>query len=264
MKRLAGVLVFFIVVLFMVSCQKVESKTEEVTAGKKKETGKAVVVLFDLTASTKKVRNVAFDSFRKVLSAISYGDVIVAAKITESSITEPDIPVKEVFPKFVPVDNWGNPTDNDFLVKAARKKADKDIALKKDSILKAVEGFIFAGDARKTDIISSLHVAERIFSTYKRDRSILVILSDMIEDSNVYNFERENLTARRIEEIIRRERFRKRIPDLRGVKVYIVPAGTLNTRRYFSIQNFWLRYFRECGANLAKENYGSPLLIFNE
>ncbi|NOZ70000.1 MAG: hypothetical protein GXP46_12340 [Deferribacteres bacterium] len=253
-------LVFFV----FASCQQTESKLEKIVFGKEeKKTSKTVVVLFDLTGSTKKYRSIAFDSFKRVLSSIGHGDVIVAAKITESSITEPEIPLQETFPEFIPLDRMGRPTDNEFLKRAAKEKADNELVDRKKKILEEIRGVFFAGDAKKTDIISSLHVAARIFKAYRRDKSILVILSDMIEDSSVYNFEKENLTEKRIEEIIRKERHRKRIPDLRGVTVYIVPAGDLNTKRYFSVQDFWLSYFKECGASLSKENYG-PLLVFNE
>ncbi len=252
--------IFFLillVVLFSLSCEKI--KTDD-----KKIQQKTVVVLFDLSGSTKDFRSVSFETFKKILSGVTHGDVIVATKITESSIVEPEIPVKEPFPEFVALDKTGRPTDNNFLIKQAKQEVDNKLANKKDEILKIVKDFLFAGNARKTDIMSSLHVAERIFKNYAHDKAILVIFSDMIEDSDVYNFENENLTQKRIEEIIKKEGIRHGMPELSGVKVYVVSAGKLSTDRFFAIQNFWLRYFKECGANLSKENYGSSLLNFNE
>ncbi len=58
----------------------------------------------------------------------------------------------------------------------------------------------------KTDILSSLHVAERVFKQYKNKKNILVIFSDMIEESDDYNFKNVQKTKKRIEEIIRKEK----------------------------------------------------------
>jgi hypothetical protein len=44
----------------------------------------------------------------------------------------------------------------------------------------------------------------------------------------------------------------------------VIGAKAPSREKYHTIQNFWLRYFKECGANLSKENYGSALLSFNE
>jgi hypothetical protein len=89
-------------------------------------------------------------------------------------------------------------------------------------------------------------------------------MSDMIEDSGEYNFEIENLTDKRIGDIISREKNRNLIPDLNGIKIYVVGALSKNLKQYYRVQNFWLRYFKECGANLIKDNYGSALINFNE
>jgi hypothetical protein len=246
-----------LVFLFSFSCEKI--KTED-----KKLQQKTVVVLFDLSGSTKELRNIYLNSFKKILSSITHGDVIVAAKITDSSITEPEIPVKEEFPEFIPRDKMGNPTDNEFLIRKAKKEADVKLANKKDEIVKTIKNFLFRVSTKKTDIMSSLHIAERIFKTYNGDKSILVIMSDMVEESDVYNFKKEKLIQRRIQEIINNEKTKNRLPDLHNVKVYVVAAGAPSAEEYFFIQNFWLKYFKECGANLAKENYGSALIQFDE
>jgi lysophospholipase L1-like esterase len=86
----------------------------------------------------------------------------------------------------------------------------------------------------------------------------------MIEDSSEYNFEKERLSDKRIAEIIAAERVKKRLPDLKGVKVYVTGAKAPTREQFYNIQNFWLRYFKECGAELPKENYGSALLSFDE
>ena len=102
------------------------------------------------------------------------------------------------------------------------------------------------------------------WKTYKNEKNILVIFSDMIEESGDYNFAKETLSEKRIQEIISKEKGKKRIPDLAGVKVYITGATATTSDKFFAVQNFWFIYFKECGATLAKENYGSALLSFKE
>lgn len=246
MKRYISFL--FITLILITSCEKIYTENKKVPR-------KTVIFLFDLSASTKEFRNISFETFKKILSTITYGDTIVAAKITEASIVEPDIPIKEHIKEFVPT------SDNDIIIKKQKMDADNKLASKKEEILKIANDLLSSGNSKKTDIMSSLHLAERIFKSYKSDKSILIILSDMIEDSKDYNFERENLTAKRIEDIIKNEKSKRGLPDLSGVKVYIITAGRLSSDRYFSIQNFWLRFFKECGANLTKENYGPNSFI---
>ncbi|RMD59824.1 MAG: hypothetical protein D6828_00965, partial [Nitrospirae bacterium] len=254
MRYLKLSFLILLILIFTLSCEKVEK-----IVNKEKKPTKTVAVLIDLSGSTKNFRKDAFRTFKKILSSIDHGDVIVVAKITESSISEPEIPIEEAFPEFVPRDNAGNPTDNPFLVKKAKKEADKELAEKKKRILKKLEGFLFSVNAVRTDIMSSLHVASRIFSNYPRDKAILVIISDMIENSGAYNFDRMRLTEKRIEEIINTEKAKNRMPELYGVKVYVVCGGNVTTRKYFNVQQFWMRYFKECGAELSEKNYGSTL-----
>jgi len=115
---------------------------------------------------------------------------------------------------------------------------------------------------QRTDILSSLHIAERIFKTYNKERNILVIMSDMIEDSKSYNFEKERLTEKRIAEIIAKEKKAKRMPNLTNVDVYAIRNATnLSPEIVAGIESFWLQYFKECGARIDKAHYG-PLVSF--
>ena len=60
------------------------------------------------------------------------------------------------------------------------------------------------------------------------------------------------------------KRKKGRLPDLAGVKIYITGATAGTPDKFFAVQNFWLMYFKECGASLSKENYGATLLNFDE
>jgi len=249
-------IIFFLFFILILSCGKLNKKISS---------PKIIVVLCDLSESTRNMRNIYLKSFKKIISSIKHGDAIFVVKITESSIEEPEIPIKEIFPKFVPKDAFGNPTDNPLIKKKERKKADEELRRKKEKCIKDAEKLFFSKKRiLKTDILSSLHVADRIFKNFPEKKPILVILSDMVEDSLDYNFEKERLNEERIREIIENERLKERLPDLKGVKVYVIGAQARDKKKFFSIQNFWINYFKECGAILEKKNYGSALIKFEE
>jgi len=219
---------------------------------------KVVIVLFDVSDSTKKeeIRKRYLEDFKTVLNKINPGDVIVVDRIAEASITKSSLPVKEEFEK--PSFLEGGPLKDKILKKRHTER--------KEEIINKVEKIILNQDAKVpyTDILSSLHIAEKVFKGYRRDRYVLVIMSDMLEESKDYNFARELLTEKQIDKIITTEKKKNRIPDLTNVHVYVTGATAENRDRFFAVQNFWLRYFKECGAKLSKDNYGSALLNFNE
>lgn len=265
MKRLA----ILICILFAVGtgafgCAALSKKTQ-------KQPTKSIVVLVDLSISTAPVRPVYASSFEKILESVGHGDAVTAAKITDSSITEPEIPVNKEFPPFVALDSTGKPTDNQLLVEKAKKEADQRILQEKKLLLSSFRGFVnpqvnTAGKAvgtPRTDIMSSLIVAQNVFKSQKRDNNVLVIMSDMVEDSVNYSFPKEKLTDDRIAEIINNEKANGRLPDLSGVKVYVVAAGSKDSNQFLQVRKFWLRYLKEAGAIINEENYGNSLIGFS-
>lgn len=225
----------------------------------KKETKetKVVLVLFDVSGSTKKMRVNFFKNFEKILSRISHGDTIIADRITDASISRSDFFINDLLPPFSPT------TTNPRGIKTEKKTADEKLRNKKRDISKRARDIILGTQTTPyTDILSALSVAERVFISCSKGKKILVIFSDMILDTPQYNFEKEKLTDTKIEEIIKKEQ--KNLSNLSGVKVYIVGATAETTDKYFIIQNFWRRYFEECGATLLKSDYGATLLRFEE
>jgi hypothetical protein len=207
---------------------------------------KAVFVLFDVSESTDKtgVREQYMKDFKTILKSIHPGDAIAADRISESSASGSTLPINKEF---------------ESTLKSNRFKTSKAIA----NILEEADGILKRPDKVKyTDILGSLQIAERIFATYGKERNILVIMSDMVEDSSNYNFDKEKLTDKRIMEIINREKKANRLPDLQNVKVYAVKSATGQSREiYTCIENFWMRYFKECGGQINKAQYG-PLTKF--
>jgi len=220
---------------------------------------KVVCVLLDISESTNSpgLRKAYHDDFRLVLSAMQRKDVLAAAVITEKSIGETSLPVEFQFPDFVPT---GNP-----LYKEAReRRAQKELQESKDSLLTVVDTVLLHPPRKvmRTDIFSSLGVAERIFKEHPLPRKRLVMISDMIEDYGEYNFELEELTPQRIRQIIKNEERMRRLPDLTGVDVYVMGAISGRPEKFYAIRDFWTQYFQRCGARVV--GYGATSVTFNE
>ncbi|PIP05274.1 MAG: hypothetical protein COX52_12805 [Syntrophobacterales bacterium CG23_combo_of_CG06-09_8_20_14_all_48_27] len=250
MRGLAIALIIFLCTISVSACEKAEPP---------KQFSKTIVVLVDYSESVRNARGDYLDAFDKITSQIEVGTHFFVWKITELSEMEPKPLIDEDFPP-------PPPSPNEFYRKQAMAKAQKETEERSKDIKKRMQAFLESEEelTKRTAILGSLHVAERVFKKDKKDKRALVILSDMIEDSSEYNFEREKLSDRRITEIIARERNRKRLPDLKGANVYVAGARASTRKQFYHIQNFWLRYFRECGANLSKENYGSVLMSCDE
>jgi hypothetical protein len=109
-----------------------------------------------------------------------------------------------------------------------------------------------------------MKVSGEILGSEKRPTKVLVLLSDMIEDSDMGNFERlqldDSLTRREIE----RQRKAGLLPDLRGVRVYVVGANAVPMDRAAAIERFWRSYFSTCGATLGPGAYSRALPSFEE
>jgi len=83
-------------------------------------------------------------------------------------------------------------------------------------------------------------------------------MSDMLEDSEHYQFERLKLTAHEA------ERRAGRLADLHGVRAYVIGALAPSDDKVIEVESFWRGYFEACGADFRKENYGAALVRFAE
>jgi len=218
---------------------------------------KAVMVLLDMSESTRlpHMREAYVLAFGEILTKLAPGDTLVVGLITDKSVAELNLLIKEDFTK-----------ENNSLYGLLKKMVEEDAAVefdkKKDGLLKKVEAVLADQNRKiiKTDLMSSFQVGDRVLKGCGQPKKILIVLSDMLEDSDAYNFETEILSDERISHILANEKKRCRIPDLTGVHVYVAGAAASNMDHYYSVMNFWLAYFKECGAILQKKDYGSVLL----
>ncbi len=244
------VILFIATFVFFSSCESCEEK----------KPSKVVFVLFDLSGSTRlePIRQKYLDDFSKILSNISFSDRIIADFITENPIAQSSFPVNTEFKSF---DSF---SDNKLIF-------EKKLENKKEDIKNTISKIVFNLDRiiYTTKILESLQLAERVFKIYKKDHKVLVLFSDMIEESAIYNFNKANLSKSQRDKIINQIKSLGTLSDLSGVKVYVVGAGAgtynrMNIKKMSAIQDFWIDYFDACGAVLKKELYGGPLIGFEE
>lgn len=242
----------------MFSCKKSADNQSAST----ETTGKVVCVLTDLSESTvnPEIRKIYSENFKTILEEITHGDVLVVGLITQRSVIEPTLCIKYEFSPIV------FKHDTQLFMNAELRKANQELKNIKDSLYNIVDSVLTRTNRRilHTDILSSLRVAERVFNSFTRQKRILVILSDMIEDSDTYNFEVKNITPQSIMNIVETEKQNGRMPNLSNVKVYVIGASAKNSKRFAMIQDFWTAYFKESGALLVPENYGAALVSFKE
>ena len=219
--------------------------------GKDKKGPRVILVFVDMSGSTNKARRTVYrNAFDKIYQNFQAGDRIVIGTITGRSY----IDFKPVVDAEIPKQSlWVN-----------RISYEQNLAKTQKNIIKQVEGLLSQKKGTpRTEILNSLNVADTIFHNEKRHK-ILVILSDMVQDSKEYNFERTKVTDTYISNIIRFRKKNNLVPNLTGVKVYVAGASADEARKFRSIEKFWNSYFKVSGADFSKHRYGHSLLEFEK
>jgi len=210
---------------------------------------KIVLVFMDISGSVRDF-TVYRDSWAKILNGLTDGDRIVLARINAETLTQFRPVLDRELPGFHPL------TDNKLRHEKQRKQIQQELA-------QALDQALAAPRSSKTDILHTLTLAEKIFHDEKR-RRILVLVSDMLEDSEEYNFERLQLTDDFTRRVIAEQKKKGRLPDLDGAKVYVAGASAKSANKALDVQQFWLAYCKEASADLAPQNYGPALMNFEK
>ncbi len=101
-----------------------------------------------------------------------------------------------------------------------------------------------------TDVLGAMLVAGEIFRQSQKGRNVLVIFSDMREESAMLNLERPALVP--VASALAAVQKQKLVPDLKGVEVYAlgVDGAGKETPYWQSLRDFWTAYFEKSGASL--------------
>ena len=219
--------------------------------GKDKKGSRAIVVLVDMSGSTNTARRTVYrNAFEKIYENFQEGDRIVVGTITGRSF----IDFKPVVDVEIPKQSvWVN-----------RISFEQNMSKTRENIKKQVEGLLSRKKGTpRTEILNSLNIADTLFHNEKRQK-ILVVLSDMVQDSKEYNFDRVKVTDAYISSIIKYRQKNNLVPDLKGVKVYVAGASADEARKFRSIEKFWNSYFKVTGADFSTHRYGHSLLEFEK
>lgn len=224
---------------------------------------KVIVVLFDHSESTAKeaIRTRYLNDFKSIIDPDKFGrlgfrDAIYADRITGNSFSNASFKIQAVLDEEALKLAPGN--DNPTVISARIKKKLPELLKKLGT---AAEELLSEKPSNTTDIMGALNAVEQLFNNYDKNyRKKLVIMSDMLEFSKDYQFDKASLNENEINTIIHKEKNLKRLPNLEGVEVFVIGAGGANREKSLAVRNFWVQYFKATGAILDTKNYGAPVL----
>lgn len=215
------------------------------------EKPRVIIVFVDMSGSTNLARRTIYrECFEKIYQDLNQGDRIVVGTITSRSFIDFKPAVDVEIPK---KSLWVN-----------RIQFERNLTETKEKIQREVNRLLsLKNGTPRTEILNSLNIADTIFHNEKREK-ILVILSDMIQDSPEYDFSSTKITNSYIDKVIKYRRRKNLIPDLSGVKVYVAGASGSDSHKYRTIEKFWARYFQMAGADYSHHRYGHTLISFEK
>jgi len=209
-----------------------------------------IVIFVDMSGSANQIRRtVCKEAFEKIYKKLQQGDRVVVGTITNRSYIDFRPTVDEEIPKKTV---WDNRLQFERNLTQTREKIRREV----NKLLSQKQGTML------TEILDSLNVAETIFHDEKERQKILVMLSDMIEESKEYNFDKNKITDEYINKVIGSRQKNNLMPNLAGVKVYVAGASAADSDKFRAIQTFWTRYFTESGADFSPYRYGHSLINF--
>jgi hypothetical protein len=209
-----------------------------------------IIILVDMSGSADQARRtVCKEAFEKIYQNLRQGDRVVVGTIASRSYIDFKPTVDEEIPKKTVWDN--------------RLQFERNLTKTKEKIRReANELLSYKGGSLLTEILDSLNIADSIFHGEKERQKILVILSDMIQDSKEYNFDKDEISDEYINKVIRYRQENNLMPNLTGVKVYVAGASAADSNTFRAVQTFWARYLTQSGADFSPHRYGHSLINF--
>ncbi len=224
------------------------------------DAGKAVVVFVDRSQSTQADRELYAQACERILSLIQPGDRIIAGWITDRSVDDFRSHVDEELPPRLPPKTI---TDIELQYKKRQDAWERDVQARREDVRhKLHELLSWESTASRTKIIESLRVAGQILGSERRPRKLLILLSDMIEESDLANFTHARLDDTFIRKEISRQQKAGILPDLHGVRVFVAGADAATLERAAAIERFWKQYFEATGAVMDPGGYSRALPKF--
>jgi hypothetical protein len=212
--------------------------------------------IFDTSASASSdsMRERYVDIMQDVSEDLHGGDRVMVTRITDASLQDARLPIDVNPPAFNPLTQTTSSHRN--RMEEARSE-----------LKSGIPSLLNRSPSKCTDLFGAMEFAGKVLQNAPSDASKrLVIASDMIETCNA-DFRRRALNKEDIDALIEKLRTAGRLPDLKGVRVWVAGATAttkLDPGRIQSIENFWMRYFEAVGAEVNQARYGPTLLGWKE
>ncbi len=221
--------------------------------------GTAVIIFLDFSGSIKTNERALFkrEIETQILPSLSAGDRLLMAPIHDKTLTEFRPLVQVILPAKPEFSVW---RDNVLTYNRRVKEVEArvlDLKAKAKTEVADVLGRRYASPY--TDIFSSLLIAQKLFHDEAR-RKVLVLMSDMIEDTPEYNFEKIAWRPSAVEKLVAELEAKALVPKLPGVCVYVSGASAKSAALAENIARFWEAYFRRTGADMHPSRYAHVLL----
>ena len=221
--------------------------------------GTAIIIFLDFSGSIKTDERALFkrEIESQILPSLSAGDRLLMAPIHDKTLTEFRPLVQAILPAKPEFSVW---RDNVLTYNRRVKEVEArvlDLKAKVKTEVADVLGRRYASPY--TDIFSSLLIAQKLFHEETR-RKVLVLMSDMIEDTPEYNFEKITWSPSAVEKLVAELEAKALIPKLPGVCVYVSGASARSAALAENIARFWEAYFRRTGADMHPSRYAHVLL----
>jgi len=214
----------------------------------RKDEGKVVMLFVDLTESVKgtDIDRIYTPTLRALADTLKPGDRFVLAEISEKSLGSFTAALDVSFP------SSGRALDDNDALEAGRLRIRSEW---RQLVSRRTR-------ARATVILDALSAASQVLVRDPRPQKWLVLLSDMIEESQAANFAKSPPTPATSAAVIEQRRVKGLLPDLSGVDVYVAGAAAARSDSYVQVQDFWLKYVTAAGGRINEKTYGRVALRF--
>jgi len=186
-------------------------------------------------------------AWKLLMSRAGGGDRMVVGVVGGHVDKRENSTITEIGDRDLPIKGWN---DNPLTY------AD-DLAKAKDLLSSDFESALTAARPDRTELLRSVRGTSRYLTAEKARKKILVILSDMLEDSAEYRFDKISLSETFTKSVIAKVKAQGLLPNLTKVEVYTQVPGVASPAKADQVERFWIAYLSACGAVISHQTYST-------
>jgi hypothetical protein len=259
MYRSLATCILTVIIWYAISCTSFVEKRRNV-----------LIVLIDYSASADEL---ALDGYISVVTDIilphmGQFDCLIVVPIDEGSKISP---VKLVSEDLVNI-GFRKPTDGfSHAEDSLRKRISEYIKMSSSRIRQELKNqkSLRRKYTAFTDIMGGIHQTTNLIEINEQDDAMkdvedfvigrvrlrsentIILLSDMIQDSHEYNFNRQQgITTEQTLACLEKLKKQQSIPDLSGCNIFVIGATGRTSVQIDNVRYFWQEYFKQANANL--------------